>query len=253
MTSRGSSGPRRPPHRSRLAFWPAFAWQTLTARRLLPLAARRLSPDAVIVHRAEHLPRSGSFVLTANHYRAPMLDVIAALLLATAAVRPDAAGALLLVSGRRASRKGGRRAGLLTRPLVGWVFRRWEPGVLRIPLGNVRASTEGLRVWRQRAREQPSLVFPEAQSRPALGAIRPGAGRWLAALGVPAVPTGIWPEGGRWQVRFGPPVAWSPRPELRDHQLGLAIADLLPPDLAPAWQDALTRWRRAHRPAVVAT
>ena len=51
---------------------------------------------------------------------------------------------------------------------------------------------------------------------------------------------------GGWQVRFGPPLRWSHRPELHDYQLGLMMAAVLPDDLAAAWRDDLHRWRAAH-------
>jgi hypothetical protein len=39
---------------------------------------------------------------------------------------------------------------------------------------------------------------------------------------------------------------WARRSDLRDVQLGVAIAALLPPELAPRWLPLLERWRVAH-------
>ncbi len=92
-------------------------------------------------------------------------------------------------------------------------------------------------------------MFPEEgarASRALFADIRPGAGRWLASLAVPVVPVGVFRSDEGWRVAFGPPVRWSSRAELRDVQLGLAIASLLPPDLAPRWLPLLERWRAAH-------
>jgi hypothetical protein len=49
-----------------------------------------------------------------------------------------------------------------------------------------------------------------------------------------------------WRVRFGTPIVWSARPDAYDLQLGLAMAALLPPALAPQWQDRLAVWRAVH-------
>jgi len=47
-------------------------------------------------------------------------------------------------------------------------------------------------------------------------------------------------------VAFGAPLAWSSRRDLQDLQLGLAMAELLPAELAPAWSELLGRWQAAH-------
>jgi len=52
----------------------------------------------------------------------------------------------------------------------------------------------------------------------------------------------------RWRVVFGAPLDWGPDRRLRDVQLGLAIAELLPVEVAPRWQGMLERWRAAHAP-----
>jgi hypothetical protein len=219
-------------------------------RRLAPLARRRLGANLLTaVEGLSYLPRSGSFVLAANHKRARRApDVIAAVLYAANQARPDLANRYLLISGQR--RRDSRdlpRLGRLARAVVDWAFRRWGRHVVRIPLGNPRASVAALRQWRSRARRQPSLVFPEGRGQELFGAVRPGSGRWLATFAVPVLPVVVWWDGEQPRVRFGAPIAWAARTDLHDTQLGLAIAALLPGALAPAWQPALARWRSAHQ------
>ena len=79
--------------------------------------------------------------------------------------------------------------------------------------------------------------------------MRPGVGRWLRGLGVPAVPVAVWWGGDRWNVAFGAPLVWSGRRDLLDLQLGLAMAELLPRELAPTWSGVLEQWRAAHAAA----
>jgi hypothetical protein len=77
--------------------------------------------------------------------------------------------------------------------------------------------------------------------------IRPGAGRWLAGMGVPVLPVSLWWQSDRqlWQIVFGPPLEWSEDPRLHDLQLGLEIALGLPPEEAPDWQEDLAGWQAA--------
>lgn len=242
--------PRTWRERCRLArFWAAFARETLGRRRLAILARLRLAGTGPVQARGlRRLPAVGTFTLAANHNGSrPALDTIAAALIAANRVRPDLAARYLLVVGRRApTRRARTPAARLYRRLLLYVYVRWAQHVLRIPLGNQRASITALRRWRARARRQPCLVFPEGRAHQTLGPMRLGAGRWLAALGVPIVPVAVWYQEGAWQVRFGPPIHWSRRADLRDVQLGLAIAALLPPDRARGWAPALAAWREAH-------
>jgi 1-acyl-sn-glycerol-3-phosphate acyltransferase len=234
--------------RVRLAiFWLVFMWETLGHRHVLPLVRMRIGP--LHVDGLEHVLRGGSFVLAVNHYgEQRALDIIAAVLAAANLQRPDLANRYLLVAGSRgAKRRAPSPLAHLMQRLLHLVYGRWAKHVLLISLGNERASASSLRRWRACAGEQPSLVFPEGRRRAAFGAVRPGAGRWLASLGVPTLPVGAWRQGCAWHVHFGAPVSWSRREELRDKQLGLAIAALLPSELAPAWTPYLEAWREAHR------
>lgn len=233
------------------AFWFEFVWQTLGSRRISRLVRARLdSRNPPDVTGADQLPSRAVFVVAANHFRyGPALDTIAALLHAAGTSRPDLADRWLLVAGRTAPERARLPARLIRRGLR-LVYYRWRKNVLHIPLRNERPLPSGLREWRRRAAAQPSLVFPEGKARREFGAPRAGSGRWLASLSVATVPAAVWWDGHHWQVRFGAPIPWTHRPELRDHQLGLAIAALLPPEFAPEWQEPLTRWRAAHTAAV---
>ncbi len=255
---------RRPLSRRWLAasrvplFWTSFLLESGGRRRLAPLVRRRLGtawpPQA---HGLAHLPSTGTFVLAANHYGGRRaLDTIAAILAAANEARPDLADRYLLITGQRVrpASRGTPLLARLSRMLVGLAFRRWARHTLRLPLGNTQRHPSGrssasiavLREWRRRAALQPSLVFPEGRARLAFEALRPGAGRWLATLGVPVLPVGVWWADGVPHVRLGAPMRWSHRAELRDAQLGLAIAALLPSELVPAWAPAMARWRAAH-------
>jgi len=165
-----------------------------------------------------------------------------------AQVRPDLYQNLLLITGRRV--RSSTKPIAIPARLVSWamglVFGRWQQHLLRIPWSNQRASVKTLREWRERGQYQTSVVFPEGKSSLEFKPVRKGAGRWLAGMTVPIVPGAVWWEAGRWQVRFGPPIVWSHRPELHDLQLGLNIANLLPADLAPGWQESLAHWHTAH-------
>ena len=121
---------------------------------------------------------------------------------------------------------------------------------VRVPLRNLTPSPVGLRDWA--ARGQPIFVFPEGKSRLRLGAVRSGAGRWLASLDAPTLPVGVWwVRGEGWHIRFGSTIRWPTKRYLQDTQLALKLADLLPSDLAPDWQADLARWREAIKGKIV--
>lgn len=235
----------------RALFWAAFLVGTLGRRRLSLLVRWRLryAPPLRVLG-IEHLPSRGSVVVAANHFSGgPALDATAAVLTAVGRARPQLAGRWMLVAGARVSPERMRNAplGRAWLRLRDWVFRRWSRNVLRVPLGTPSPSVRTLRAWRGRIALRPAFVFPEGRARLVFGAVRPGAGRWLATLLAPAVPVAVWWYGGAWWVQFGPAVPWSPRSELRDVQLGLAIARLLPPALRGAWQAHLDNWTAAQR------
>lgn len=232
-----------------LWFWLHVVGETFTSRRLSRVLERRLRGRPIDASGSELVPTTGPLVFAANHYHAGLtLDVIGAALGAAVSVRPGVADACTLVVGHRAADPNRRHR--VWRGLIRWAarrfFDRWSRNTLRIPTGEVGVGIARLRAWRRRAACGPMLVFPEGVAKGELTNMREGAGRWLAALGVPIIPVGVWWADDHWNVRFGAPITWSTRADLRDLQLGLAIADLLPPMLAPEWTGALTRWRAAH-------
>lgn len=222
-------------------FWLAFWRHTLTTPRITRLAALRLRGENITMTGLAHLPADGPFVLAANHFNGrPGLDVGAAVLNAAARIRPDAVDAMLIVIGQRR----GRRRTLLRR-VLDRVYGRWSHHVIRIALRNERPDIQGLRDWRRR--NQPVFLFPEGRGQLTFGQVRTGAARWISRGKMPVIPVAVWwRRDDGWQVRFGSPLVWAARDDLRDAQLGLAISALLPQELAPDWQAVLARWRAIH-------
>lgn len=194
------------------------------------------------------IPEKGSFVLVVNHFHGAWTPfVTAAVLAALKRRRADVVDDLAMVVGQRADTKKKRFfVARWVRSIVMWVLERWQHNVLRIPLGNSNVSIDQLRTWRRVATARPSLVFPEGLASITFEKVRPGAGQFVRALGVPVVPCAVWYHQGQWHVEFDAPIAWAKSPELSDLQVGLSIARLLPADLAPTWQGLLERWNRAH-------
>lgn len=222
-----------------------FLFQTITRQRLSRVARARIGRRSpVTIAGIIHIPAAGNFVIALNHYGgASVFDLLAWTMDAVRQDRPDTADRWLLIVGQR-ERKAPTRIARLVAWVIDLVFSRWSEHTARIRLGNEAVSIRALRDWRGGAARQPVLVFPEGRAALQLASVRPGAGRWLAALGAPVIPVGIWCKDGLPQMQIGAPINWTHRSELRDAQLGLAIADLLPPDLAPRWQSALRRWKQ---------
>lgn len=229
--------------------WVALIGETLFRRRLSQIVRWALAGQTLVVRGVEAVPTAGPFVLAVNHLQAgSTLGVMAATLGAAARARPGVDDACLLVVGERVAPVA--RARNRQRRLALWIadriFGRWIRNVVRIPMGNDAPVLTALRAFRRRATEQPVLVFPEGLASREFGQVRPGSGRWLSGLGAPTLPVAVARVEGGWEVAFGPPMVWSRRAELRDLQLGLAIADMLPPRLAPTWQEELRRWHETH-------
>jgi len=234
-----------------LGFWCHVALETALGRRLSRVLERRRAGRVLRATGSEHVPRAGNVVFCVNHYHAGLtLDVISATLLAADERRPRTSDACALVVGNRV-RAGASWRSRVARGMAAWFFRRWEQNILRVRThtSDAPAGIGELRTWRRRTREAPTLVFPEGAANGALGSMRPGVGRWLRGLGVPAVPVAVWWGGDRWNVAFGAPLVWSGRRDLLDLQLGLAMAELLPRELAPTWSGVLEQWRAAHAAA----
>jgi hypothetical protein len=231
-------------------FWLRLARETFGKRRVMPLVAARMASEQVCpVYGLDCVPREGAFILAVNHYSGrAALDTVAAVLAGLSQARPDAIEQITIIIGQRRNQPKNRVQAFVYRRVVRLLdalYGRWQAHIVRIPLKNPEPNPSGLRDWRRR--DQPAFVFPEGRASVPFGSIRRGAGRWLAALGLPVVPVAVWwMEREGWTVRFGSPVEWTRRPDLRDVQLGLAMAALLPPDLAASWQADLARWRAAH-------
>ncbi|HEX2913074.1 MAG TPA: 1-acyl-sn-glycerol-3-phosphate acyltransferase [Chloroflexia bacterium] len=240
----------KPPIGRWLYFWFGFLLETLTKRRLARLVKLRLGKTPLSPPQGlEKLPATGTFVLAANHFSGwPVIDVIPAILTAANRQRPDLADDYLIIVGRREPRRSNPPLpARLSRKVINFAFARWSKNVIRLPLDNRQVSIKFLREWRTRVQKQPVLVFPEGKARLEFGPVRAGVGRWFSNLDVPVVPVGIWWHENTWHVRIGPAIEWSSRNELHDFQLGLAIANLLPPELATRWQKALNEWRATHQ------
>lgn len=229
-----------------LCFWARAAFETIARRRLSRLVRGRLAARTLDASGVDAVPRTGTFVLAVNHYHAGRtLDVIAAVLSAAGRARPEVCDECVIVVGQRALRRGSWWARAM-RWIAQAPLRRWSRNIVRVPMGNGAPLVTALREWRRRAEAHPALVFPEGVARGELGSIRPGAGRWLARMPTPTLPVAAWQVGETWRVIVGEPIRWANRADLHDVQLGLAIAELLPPELCPQWRELLARWRAAH-------
>lgn len=233
-------------------FWLRLGWQTFGKRDILALCV--LMRDKYQVQGLEFVPVDGVFTIAVNHTLVRWTPhLLATIHQAVQARRPDLARDWLVIVGYREASL--QKVNPVVRYLVSkirhvhsWIFQRWSHNVLRLPTGNERVSLEALRTWKNRARLQPTLVFPEGRGRDDFGPIRLGAGRWLAKLAVPVLPLSVWwdDQAQLWQFIFGLPVEWSANPQLHDLQIGLEIAECLPPALAPDWQEFLRLWQEAN-------
>jgi hypothetical protein len=239
-------GPRWPFFAS-LWFWCHVARETIARRHLSRVVEQRLRGRAIASCGADVVPHHGGFVLAVNHYHAGLtIDVVSAALASAAQARPAVDEECTVIVGQRAAPLRMSRWRAFVRWTAARFLARWEKNVLRIPTGRAAAGLGALRAWRKRAAVGPILVFPEGVANGQLDAMREGAGRWLSSLGVPVIPVGVWWAEERWNVAFGAALEWSRREPLRDVQLGLAMAELLPAELAPEWIEPLAKWRAAH-------
>lgn len=242
-----------PPDSPGLRFWFVLARETRKGRSISKLSREMLDPFYCLG--VENLPETGTFVLAVNHTNVRWTPrLLASIHHATLPRRPDLANEWLVIVGQREPRleklrwQWQRRFAVWLRSKFDQIFDCWDYNCLRLPMANERASLKALRDWKARAKKQPSLVFPEGRGAMTFQEIRPGSGRWLANLGVPTVPVAGWWDEARhaWALDFGAPLEWADDPDLHDLQLGLAIAEALPPEEAPDWQEDLARWQAAH-------
>lgn len=249
----------RPTFAAWVRFWIVAIVETLGRRRFGRVLEARMAARALDATGTEHVPREGAFVFAVNHYHAGLtLDVIAATLRAAAQLRPRIDDECAVVTGHRITLQSTRTSGRFVRTmrwLAGKFFTRWSANVVRIRIGAAEGvfGLAGMRAWRTRAEAGPTLVFPEGVAVGDLTGIRAGAGAWLASLGVPVIPVGVCWDGERWRVSFGAPMQWAKRRDLRDVQLGMAMAELLPDELAAAWGELVGRHRGVHSERVIAT
>ncbi len=151
----------------RLRFWAILAWQTLRGRDLLPLSEE--TRDVYEAHGLENIPAEGSFSLAVNHtMRRWTPRLLSAVHAAAMEKRPEYARQWIVIVGYREAKVEGRgrpaRAFILTlRKIHTWIYRRWSYNALRLPMDNQRAGLLALRNWKLRARQQPSVVFPEGR------------------------------------------------------------------------------------------
>lgn len=233
----------------RLHFWVRAFLETLGRRRFSRLLGARVPEGAVDATGLEHLSSEGGVVFAVNHYHARLtFDVLAATLHAAARVRAGVHDACTVVVGQRLRGGPVGRVRRFLRGFADWLFGRWSANAVRIP-NDERLGIGALRTVAARAAAGPLLVFPEGVAKGEFVDLRPGAGRFVAALRVPVVPVGVVLVAGRWRVSFGAPIEWAADRRLHDVQLGLAIAALLPGEAAPTWQPMLARWRTAHEAA----
>lgn len=233
----------------------AFAWDLAVLCCLTMLAPR--SRWVIALTRAgrgaraeglEHIPAEGAFVLALNHHPDGATGaVVLAALRAIARARPALIERVLVVGGRGALGPPKSRAQSLLRSIGRlWVRafrRRWREHFAVISMARTQPDYGSLRAWKREAASKLSVVYPEGVARETLGPMREGSGRWLATMDVPTIPCAVWWDGARWQVRFGAPVHWARRSALRDPQLGLAIAAMLPEPLQGGWRLDLQRLR----------
>jgi len=231
-----------------VSFSAAFVLETFSGRRLSRLMRRQTNPQRIESLDTDNIPEEGMFTFAVNHFSAgSSIGVISALLKSANLRRPDIQDVYLMVVGQRVRADKKRNpAEKAIRWCVKQIKQRWSRSVIHIAIGNDRPTINHLRNWRRRCRQQPIIIFPEGIASLEFKTVRQGAGKWLSSFPVPTLPVGVWWHKDRWHVRFGKPIEWSSRTELRDIQLGLSIASLLPGEIASSWKEDLCRWRSAH-------
>lgn len=245
----------RPPVASQLRDWLVLLWVTFTRASAAALFRRLSRPFPVRAEGAQRLPERGAYVLALNHFSDGASGaVVRAALDAVIEARPSHLERVLMVGGRRERPRRSwiaRAISTVGARVARWFRARWSEHFVVISMEGTRADWGSLRLWQRRASERVSVVFPEGIAGYELGAIREGAGRWLAMMGVAVHPCAVWFDGAQWNVRIGPAVRWAQNKRVHDAQLGIALARMLPESLRGEWSSDLERWDRvrADRPA----
>lgn len=224
---------------------------TLTARILLAVARkmpRSLGRDAAAMLRgaspppraigAEHLPRTGPFVVVGNHYERPGLWAGWGVMIVSAAVRERGAAPrdlhLLMTDellgfrvGPFAVPRGPLRAGMAR------FARVYGFGLVSAREAGVVGGSGGLRTAaRYLAAGEPVGVLPEGTASMALCEARPGVGAvlaWLTRDGTPLVPVAVAEIGDVLTATFGPPFQLeAPRGDKASRDLALRAAVMAP-------------------------
>jgi len=232
----------------------------LTRRRSILKDSRTVmvaNPYRRQVRGLENVPSEGPFVLVANHYARPGLQVYHCGMFITTLIterRPISPGIRWIIT----SEWYGHHIGPIPIPtwLTRWVFKRVSRvyGLVIMPrrasLAVGRAAV--LRRIARIAQREPIGLMPEAGGSGILREALEGSGLFLGALserGLPLLPTGLWEEDDTLIVRFGEPFALSVAKEgsrqeqdrQAREQAMVAVGCLLPPAYWGYYSEAIQR------------
>lgn len=215
----------------------------------------RIKPAPRVIG-VRNVPRTGPFVLVANHYEGPGLWIGWTAALLTHAVARARGGRTplhwLVIAEMDRGRVGGWKKWL---PATGWAFGRvaqvW--GLAQMPRPEAPAAARAAALRRlirlvspsPAGRGEPAGFFPEGEGD-GVGGLRPvgpAAGELLALLarrGVPSLPAAVWHDGDRLTARIG--TAWLPEagPAASEAVMG-RIAALLPEPMRGPYAAAAVR------------
>lgn len=227
----------------------------------------RVNPPPPRVIGLENVPPRGPFVLVANHYERPGLQmhfVGIAIAAALAGRREESRDIHWVIT----NQWEGRRFGPIPIPvwLTRWTFGRVAKIYGFVPMpqserqvaGRAAALKQAAAIVASRVRDgkriegEPVGMMPEARGKGVLVEATPGAGLFLQMLnrrGAPILPAAAFEEPGRLVLRFGEPFnPVAPRRASRDEQDRLvreqamvAIGRLLPESMWGFYAEAVRR------------